>query len=114
MKVSTDACLFGAWLATNCSPDVKQVLDIGSGTGLLMLMLAQKTSCLIHGIEKDTDAYEQANENIRNSKWGDRLKNFHGDIRTADPGKYDFIICNPPFHSKQLLGPVDKKKPCTS
>ena len=102
MKVCTDACILGAWFASKV-PDVGTVLDIGSGTGLLMLMLAQKSESEIHGIEIDLAAFRQLQQNLKASKWKDRLKVFPGDARTYHfPFKYDFIISNPPFYEKDL------------
>jgi tRNA1Val (adenine37-N6)-methyltransferase len=102
MKVCTDACIFGAWFAQKDLP-VQHILDIGSGTGLLMLMLAQKQKAIIHGIEIDDDCFEQLKQNIEESKWSERLKLHTGDIRNFNPGmQFDFIICNPPFHENNL------------
>ena len=69
MKVCTDACILGAWFA-NKTPAWSQVLDIGSGTGLLMLMLAQKHKGEIRGIELDGSAYRQLKDNIGQSQIG--------------------------------------------
>src|SRR5450631_3963277 len=97
MKVCTDACLFGAWLPAKV-PATARVLDIGSGTGLLMLMLAQKNGGDIHGIELDPDAFGQLGENIAGSPWAKRLQIFEGDVRQyVSQEKYDLIITNPPF-----------------
>jgi tRNA1Val (adenine37-N6)-methyltransferase len=103
MKVCTDACIFGAWIA-NKNLEVDLVLDIGAGTGLLMLMLAQqRQKAIIHGIEIDANSFEQLSENISGSKWRDRLIIHHADIRSANHlPKFDFIISNPPFHEKSL------------
>jgi tRNA1Val (adenine37-N6)-methyltransferase len=102
MKVCTDACIFGAWIANKISPNAS-VLDIGSGTGLLMLMLAQKNAGQIDGIELETACFGQLRENIAASPWSDRLNFFQGDTRDyAFPGKYDFIISNPPFYESDL------------
>ncbi len=102
MKVCTDACILGAWFAPKI-PDVGTVLDIGSGTGLQMLMLAQKSEAEIHGIEIDLTAFRQLQQNIQASKWKQRLKAFPGDARTYQfPCKYDFIISNPPFYENNL------------
>ena len=108
MKVCTDACILGAWFAPKI-PDVAAVLDMGAGTGLLMMMLAQKSAAMIHGIEIDEGAYQQAIENTSRSKWKNRFKLFKGDVRSFEfPMKYDFIICNPPFHENDL--PADSKE----
>ena len=102
MKVCTDACIFGAWFAAKTA-DYTTVLDIGAGTGLLSLMLAQKSNSEIHGIELDLGAYKQLKENIQQSIWKERIRVFPGDARTyAFPIKYDFIITNPPFFENDL------------
>lgn len=102
MKVCTDACILGAWFAEKISSN-STVLDIGSGSGLLMMMLAQKNKANIHGIEIDLPSFKQLEENINHSKWKDKLKAFCGDARTfAFPGQYDFIITNPPFFENDL------------
>lgn len=106
LKVSTDSCLFGAWVShllqtTNNKPQT--ILDIGSGTGLLMLMLAQKSTALVDGIEIDQPSFEQAKENIAASPWCDRLNLFYGDVQEFPFNKkYDFIITNPPFYEGDL------------
>lgn len=104
MKVTTDACIQGAW--TPVLPCVKRVLDVGAGTGLLALMLAQKDAAItIDAIDYDADAAEQAKENVDNSAWSDRINIIEGDVREYAPdSKYDLIITNPPFFSNSLLG----------
>jgi tRNA1Val (adenine37-N6)-methyltransferase len=106
LKVTTDSCLFGAWAAEYLQSkmyDVRSVLDIGTGTGLLMLMLAQKCNCVIDGIEIDEPSYQQAKENIEVSPWKDRLQLFHADVKQFQfQQKYDFIISNPPFYESDL------------
>lgn len=97
MKVCTDACILGAWFSAKI-PEYATVLDIGSGTGLLMMMMAQRSHAEIHGIEIDLASFKQLKENISQNKWKERLKVFPGDARTYGfPMKYDFIITNPPF-----------------
>ncbi len=104
MKVTTDACIQGAW--TPVLPCVKDVLDIGAGTGLLALMLAQKSSkIIIDAIEIDKEAAEQARGNIADSLWHERITILEGDVRNYPFDKqYDLIITNPPFFSNSLLG----------
>ena len=103
MKVSTDACIFGAWFSSRVPPNSK-ILDLGAGTGLLMLMLAQKMDAEIHGIELDDSAFQQLKKNIEGCRWVERLRVFPGDARSyCFPMKYDFIISNPPFYTNNLL-----------
>lgn len=110
MKVCTDACIFGAWFAARI-PQYSTILDIGSGTGLLMMMLAQRSQAEIHGIEIDPAAFKQLEENISQSPWKDRLKAWPGDVRNyALPAKYDFIITNPPFFENDLASSADNEQ----
>lgn len=116
MKVCTDACLFGAFVANSIPANMLPVaeancLEIGAGTGLLSLMYAQKNlSALIDAIEIEAGAFEQAQHNFSQSKWNARLKIFHTDAKEFTPGKkYDLIICNPPFYENELLS-GDKNK----
>lgn len=103
MKVTTDACIQGAWTPINDL--VKTVLDIGAGTGLLSLMLAQRNpGIIIDAIELDSDAAGQARENTTNSPWKDRIKVIEADVRDfVLSRKYDLIITNPPFFTNSLL-----------
>lgn len=105
MKVCTDACLFGAWVAEKISVDTsaKSILDIGTGTGLLSLMLAQKTNAMIEAVELDKEAASQAAENFNASEWKKRLHISNSGIEEFDAGKkYDLIISNPPFFENDL------------
>ena len=104
-KVSTDACLFGAWVA-KYSGARQSVLDVGAGTGLLMLMLAQKLDAVIDGIEIADNCAIQAKENIEASPWSHRLSILHADARKyAFEKKYELVISNPPFYENQLRSP---------
>lgn len=111
MKVTTDGCLFGALVTDenkNSKVKTQNALDIGTGTGLLSLMLAQKTNFAIDAVEIDAAAYEQAKENFEQSPWKDRLHIFNTDIKDFHPDyKYDFIISNPPFYENDLQSPDD-------
>ena len=102
MKVGTDGVLLGAWTPINHNPNT--ILDIGAGTGLIALMLAQRTSAQqIDALEIDEDAYEQATDNFENSPWSDRLFCYHAglDEFIEEPeDEYDLIVCNPPFYSE--------------
>lgn len=104
MKVSTDACIQGAW--TPVLPFIKHVLDIGCGTGLLSLMLAQRNADIeMDAVEIDEQAYQQAKENIFHSPWKNRVHLFQADARNFSyTKKYELIICNPPFFNNSLLG----------
>ena len=100
MKVTTDACLFGAWVAHEISGDpLKHVLDVGAGTGLLSLMLAQQNSkCHIEAIEVNKQVFLEAKHNFEASPWSHKLKVTHTSIQAFQTEtKYDRIISNPPF-----------------
>lgn len=104
MKVGTDGILLGAWVNV---PKNAQILDIGTGTGLLSLMLAQRSQTSpitkIDAVEIDYAAYMQAQDNIQNSPWSDRISIYHGriqDFAVTCPQQYDLIISNPPFFEK--------------
>lgn len=102
MKVCTDACIFGAWTARKAG-DCARILDIGSGTGLLMLMLAQQAKAYIQGIEIEKFCYSQLKQNLNKSPWKERLQADHGDARNFPfPGSYDLILSNPPFFENDL------------
>jgi tRNA1Val (adenine37-N6)-methyltransferase len=110
MKVTTDSCLFGAWVAEEVKSqlpiaigtEVKKILDVGTGTALLSMMIAQKNNLPIDAIEIDHDAFVQASENINASLWKDRVKIFHADIKDFNrPTRYDIIVSNPPFYENE-------------
>jgi tRNA1Val (adenine37-N6)-methyltransferase len=109
MKVGTDGILLGAW-APALSPG--QILDIGTGTGLLALMMAQRfPNAQIDAIEVEKDAWEQAKENCRQSPWSDRLTVFGEPLQSYETEQsYDFLICNPPFFHQGLRSPDPARK----
>ena len=99
MKIGTDGVLLGAWTSVKSKP--KTILDIGAGTGLIALMLAQRTEgSIIKAIEIDAAAAAEAAENFKNSPWFDRLELIHVDFLnyTQKSGEaFDLIVSNPPF-----------------
>ncbi len=114
MKVSTDACIQGAWAASliqsrfqRNSTEETHLLDIGTGTGLLSLMLAQiLANCKIDAIEAEPTAAQEAAYNFEASKWSDALSVQQTTLQQFETDKqYDFIICNPPFFHKHLQAP---------
>ncbi|MFD1017310.1 tRNA1(Val) (adenine(37)-N6)-methyltransferase [Winogradskyella rapida] len=102
MKIGTDGVLLGAWTSLDHRPF--SVLDIGAGTGVLSLMIAQRSAAQnIEGLEIDDNAYEQCSENFENSPWADRLFCYHASLLEfveEIEDRYDLIICNPPFYSE--------------
>ena len=114
MKVCTDACLFGGWAAADAQiQDAKNILDIGSGTGLLSLMLAQQSSAHITAIEIEAGAFEQTKTNFDLTPWKNRLNVIHSSIQDyASKNKeslFDCIITNPPFYEGDLNSPDNAK-----
>ncbi|WP_296380664.1 methyltransferase [Winogradskyella sp.] len=102
MKIGTDSVILGAWTSIEHHPF--SVLDIGAGTGVLSLMLAQRSHAEnIEALEIDADAYEQCSENFESSPWADRLFCYHASLLEfveEIEDKYNLIICNPPFYSE--------------
>lgn len=106
MKVCTDACIQGAFTARwlrQAATSPAEILDIGTGTGLLSLMLAQQVPAHITAIELDPMAAAQAGDNFAAAPWKDRLTLTIADVRTVEfPVAFDFIITNPPFYESAL------------
>ena len=106
-KVGTDGVLLGASAEVN---GVKDILDVGTGTGLIALMLAQRSDAHITALEPDEDSFRQAVENIRESRWNDRINVINTRIQLFDPGyRFDLIVSNPPYFTDSLKNPDDRK-----
>lgn len=110
MKVGTDGVLLGAWCDVSCA---SEILDVGTGTGLIALMLAQRnSSAKICGIEIDNDAAKQALENVNGSPWSDRVKienvSFQ-DFTLSTERSFDLIVSNPPYFCNSLKNPDGRK-----
>lgn len=109
MKVGTDGVLIGAW--ATCQ-HAEKVLDIGTGTGLIALMIAQRSNAVIDAIEIDEEACLQAKENFRKSPWENRIhlihKSFQDFVHETDK-KYDLIVTNPPYFQNSLVAPDDQR-----
>jgi len=106
MKVGADAVLLGAWCSIT---GVNQILDIGTGSGVLALMLAQRSEVIVHAIEIDPPAAGQANENALCCPWTGRLnvRNISlQDFMSSGNQLYDLVVCNPPFFNNSLLSPA--------
>lgn len=104
MKIGTDGVLLGAWASNAHMPE--SILDIGAGTGIIGLMLAQRSNAeTIDALEIDEDAFEQCMENFEASPWSDRLFCYHASldefVEEVDD-KYDLIVSNPPFYSERV------------
>lgn len=99
MKVNTDGVLLGAW--TNIT-SAKSVLDIGTGTGLISLMIAQRSNAIVTGVEIEKNAAEEARFNVQNSEWNHRISILHSsfqDFVETSGNQFDVIVTNPPFFS---------------
>jgi len=110
MKVGVDSVLLGAWVDAD---KVSRVFDVGSGTGLLALMMAQRyPDVVIDAIEIDEEAHQQAMENVANSPWDNRICLFCNDFFNFSkycPFRYDLIISNPPYFTASLK-PSDSRR----
>ena len=107
MKVGTDAVLIGAWTDLGCS---RRILDIGTGTGIIALMCAQRCGASIVAVDIDEGAVRQARSNVAASPWGDRIEVMHGDITRLAQGvefqhQFDTLISNPPYFQEQVKCP---------
>lgn len=94
MKVGADSVLLGAWVHIG---NVKNALDVGCGSGLLSLMLAQRSAAWVTGVEIDVAAVGQAQQNVASSPFARRITIIEADVRTFSGGPFDCIVCNPPY-----------------
>ncbi len=109
MKVGTDGVLLGAWADAG---NANRILDIGTGSGLIALMLAQRseTTATIDAVEIGAEDTQQAKENITNSPWSEKITVHHSSIQDfSSPLKYDLIVSNPPYFKNSLHSPSDKR-----
>ena len=110
MKVGTDGVLLGAWADVSKS---KRILDVGTGTGLIAIMLGQRTSARIDAVETDKNAYMQACSNVRNSPWGSRIQVHHTSFQeyaAQTNCSYNHIVSNPPYFINSLKNPGKSKE----
>jgi tRNA1Val (adenine37-N6)-methyltransferase len=119
MKIGTDGVLLGAWTPLDSNP--QSILDIGSGTGVVALMMAQRCDALqIDALEIEPNAYEQCVDNFESSPWGDRLFCYHASLKMFVEDiedSYDLIVSNPPFYKEDVTsgdGPRDTARQSTS
>lgn len=106
-KVGTDGVILGAYSDV---AGITRVLDIGSGTGLIALMLAQRCNAEITALEPDTDSYDQMCENFRNSAWGSRLIAVNSTLQEfRSTGKFELIVSNPPYFINSIRNPDNRK-----
>ena len=112
MKIGTDGVLLGAWASLENQPF--SILDIGAGTGVIALMLAQRSFAeLIDALEIEENAYEQCVDNFENSDWGDRLFCYHAALdefaEEMEGETYDLIISNPPFYDENFTSTEENR-----
>jgi tRNA1Val (adenine37-N6)-methyltransferase len=107
MKVGTDGVLLGAWSDVSHACNA---LDVGTGTGLVALMIAQRSQAVVTALEIDADAVSQAKENVADSPWRDRVEVVQQDFRayTSDR-KFDLIVSNPPYFVDSLPCPGEQR-----
>ena len=109
MKVGIDGVLLGVW---SCIENTTRILDIGTGTGLIALMLAQRSNSIIDSIDIHPNAFAQASENIRLSPWADRVKVQEislQDFAVKTIHRYDLIVSNPPYFINSLKAPTEDR-----
>ena len=110
MKIGTDAVLLSAWVNT---VNVNNILDIGTGSGIIALMMAARTNAEVDAVEPDKESADEASENFDNSPFADRLNIYHQDIASftdETKTKYDLIISNPPFFINDMRPENSRRK----
>jgi tRNA1Val (adenine37-N6)-methyltransferase len=109
MKLGTDSVLLGCFTKVE---GAECILDIGTGTGILALVMAQKSNAQIDAVEIDQEAFKQAEQNAKESPWHDRIRIHHSAIQNFSPtNKYDLIISNPPYYrNSKNMGIEDEKR----
>lgn len=107
MKVGTDAVLLGAWVNVN---HARSILDVGTGCGVIALMMAQRSIARVDAVEPDERSSKQAEENFKSSPFSDRLRIHQTSIQEFDHVPYDLIVSNPPYFSKSLLPPAEGRQ----
>jgi tRNA1Val (adenine37-N6)-methyltransferase len=109
MKVGTDAVLLGSWVDVR---NAKKILDVGTGSGVIALMLAQRTNDDVHidAIELEKEDASQANENVLHSSWSNKVSVFENSLQEFEPlKKYDLVVSNPPYFINSLLPPTQHR-----
>ncbi len=112
MKVGTDAVLLGAWVSLK---NPYNVLDIGAGTGIISLMIAQRSDAEIEAVELESNAFEQCVENFENSPWADRLYCYNASFQELveeieeEEETYDLIVSNPPFYTQDYKSELEDR-----
>jgi len=109
MKVGTDGVLLGAWADTE---NVNSVLDIGTGTGLIALMMAQHSEATITAIEIEENAYLDAKSNVQNSPWSERIKVVHSSFQEYlknNSQHFDCVVCNPPYFTNSIKSKTESR-----
>ncbi len=95
MKIGTDAVLLGRWVDIS---NAHNVLDVGTGCGIIAMMLAQRGAAHVDAIDLDYDSFQEADNNFMTSQWRDKIKAYHADIKTFGQGiQYDLMVSNPPY-----------------